>query len=108
MLKKPTLKKYLELYRKEYEEYNNVNSFDKGYKIYDIDEQIIRYSKHLSFWLIKRYELEKIKPKDFKNRALFLHIEINRTLDTIENMFPLETVKRIIHIANEAQEAHNY
>ena len=106
MLKKATLKKYLDLYRSEYEEYLNVNSFDKGYKLYSIDEQITRYSKHLSFWLMKRDELEKSKPKDFKNRGLFLHIEINRTIDTIQNMFPWETVKQIIVIADAAQEAH--
>lgn len=106
MLKKPTLKKYIELYRHEYEEFLGVNSLDKGYKIFSLDDQIIRYSKHLSFWLMKRDELEQSKPKDMKQRSLFFHLEINRTLTTIENIFDWDTMKRIVFIANEVQESH--
>ena len=95
MIKKTSIKKYIDFYRNEYEDYMNVNSNDTTYKYFTLEEQIERYSKHYSFWLIKKDELKHNNYKDKNNREKFIQMEIVRTLNTIQNMFPNDVVLKI-------------
>ena len=56
----------LEYYRGEYEKFNGVSSFDISIKPFTLDEQIMRYGKHISFWYLKKDQLDLINPPDKK------------------------------------------
>ena len=47
----------LEYYRGEYEKFNGVSSFDISIKPFTLDEQIMRYGKHIYFWYLKKTNL---------------------------------------------------
>ena len=81
-------KYYLELYRQEYEEYMKVNSYDRSEKLFTEEEQILRYSKHLSFWLMKFDLIRANKPPDYDTHIAFLVQAILKTQKYIDEMFP--------------------
>ena len=58
------VEKYLNLYRPEYEEYMGTSSYDTSKQLFTEQEQIIRYSKHLGFWMMKYDLIQSNKPPD--------------------------------------------
>ena len=99
-------KYYLELYRQEYEEYMGVSSYDTFEKLFTEEEQIIRYSKHLGFWLMK-FDLTHLnKPSDYKTHSVFLLQNIAKTNDSIKEMFPKDVIDIIKDIAKGARDLH--
>ena len=106
MSKDYNTKYYLELYRQEYEEYMGSSSFDNSMKLFTEEEQIIRYSKHLGFWLMKFDLIHLNKPSDYKSHSLFLLQNIAKTNDSINQMFPTDVKDIIKNMARGARDIH--
>lgn len=106
MVEKYDTKYYLELYRQEYEEYMGVSSYDTSNKLFTEEEQIIRYSKHLGFWLMKFDLIHSIKPSDYKTLSLFLLQNIAKTNDSMKQMFPKDVLYIIKNMARGARDIH--
>ena len=99
-------KYYLELYRQEYEEYMEVNSKERYIELFTEQEQIQRYSKHLSFWLMKFDLIQLNKPPDYDTHSTFLLQAILKTQKSIHEMFPKSVIDTIKTIANETRDIH--
>ena len=106
MTKDYNTKYYLDLYRQEYEEYMGSSSFDNSMKLFTEEEQIIRYSKHLGFWLMKFDLIHLNKPSDYKSHSLFLLQTIAKTNDLINQMFPTDVKDIIKNMARGARDIH--
>ena len=97
---------YLELYRQEYEEYMGTSSYDTSKKLFTEQQQIIRYSKHLGFWMMK-FDLIKLnKPPDYDSHALFILTNILSTNNWISLVFPRIVVDTIQGMAIGARDMH--
>ena len=96
----------MDLYRQEYEEYMGSSSFDNSIKLFTEEEQIIRYSKHLGFWLMKFDLIHLNKPSDYKSHSLFLWQNIAKTNDSINQMFPTDVKDIIKNMARGARDIH--
>ncbi len=93
----------LEYYRGEYENFNGVSSFDFSIKPFTQDEQIMRYGKHISFWYMKKDQLDLINPPDKKDHEMFLNMEIKRSMCLIKLMLPRKAVKEILTMIVETR-----
>ena len=93
----------LEYYRGEYEKFNGVSSFDISIKPFTLDEQIMRYGKHISFWYLKKDQLDLINPLDKKEREMFLNMEIKRSMSMIKLLLPKKAIKEILTMIVETR-----
>lgn len=93
----------LEYYRGEYETFNGVSSFDISIKPFTLDEQIMRYGKHISFWYLKKDQLDLINPPDKKEHEIFLNMEIKRSMSMIKLMLPKKAMKEILTMIVETR-----
>ena len=98
--------KYLDYYRDEYEDFMGVSTLNTNSQIYTLEEQVMRYAKHLSFWYMKIDQLKQTQPDDMKIKNKFLKMETQRTIRTIENIFPEEIVSQIINMAKTTRKIH--
>ena len=103
---KDIFNKCLDYYRDEYEEFMGVSTFSTNSQIFTLEEQVMRYAKHLSFWYMKLDQLKQTKPADIKYKNKFLKLETQRTIKTIENIFPDEIVSTIIEMATTTRNIH--
>ena len=85
-------KNYVDFYRNEYEEFIGVSTLNTNLQIYTLEEQIMRYAKHLSFWYMKIDQLKQTQPADTKQKETFLTLEIQRTINSISKIIPTEIV----------------
>ena len=106
MVESYNTKYYLELYRQEYEEYTGISSYDTSKKLFTEQDQIIRYSKHLGFWLMKFDLIRLNKPSDYDTHSIVVLKNIAKTNDSINQMFPKDVVNIIKHMARGARDIH--
>ena len=107
-MNKNIYKKMLDFYRDEYEDFIGVSSFDTSLKSFTLEEQIMRYAKHLSFWYMKLDQLKKYNPTDIDDHKIFLKFEISRAMTTVRTILPTEAVKKIITMIVETRKIQNH
>ena len=106
MIKETTFKPFLCYFRDEYEEFIGEDNLDINSRLLTLEEQIMRYAKHLAFWCMKKDQLEKKNEKGEKMSATKLEIE--RTMNVIKNIFPNNVLITILNMVGETRKIHNH
>ena len=78
----------LEYFRKDFENFTGTDTNNYNYNVYEIDEQIERYSKNLAFWYL---QLDKCKQTNGNNKLIkikFIKEQILRIINTSKTIFP--------------------
>jgi len=88
--------KKFEYFRKSYEDFMGVSTSVIKCNIYTLEEQIERYAKNLTFWYLQMAKMVDYKHKNKMNKILFIKSQVERLMNTIENIFP-ELVQQLVY-----------
>lgn len=98
-----------DIYRDEFEKYTGMNTKDTSIKFFSLEEQIGRYSKAMSFWILLRDRItlsKKVNPTYYhknENNLNYINCMIHTNMCKIDNQFPTPAVKEIISIVRQNQ-----
>lgn len=86
----------LEYYRDEYEDFIGVSTFDVSLKAFTLEQQIMRYGKHICFWYMKKDQLDFRNPPNKTDHRTFINLEIKRAMDMIKERLPKKAVEIVL------------
>ena len=106
-MNKKICKQFLDYHRDEYEQFMGVSSLDKSYKLFSLEQQQMRYAKHISFWYMKRDEIKNSNNNNIE-QLHFLQVQIYESLKNLKQMFPNDVIEQIMKIIIDTRKIHNH